>query len=42
MIAIYLELLLVIYIANLYRRKISTFYYVQRRNSGKKRQLLCM
>ena len=28
--------LLVIYITNLYRRKISTFYSVQRRNSGKK------
>ena len=29
-------LLLVIYITNLYRRKISTFYSVQRQNSGKK------
>ena len=28
--------LLVIYITNLYRRKISTLYSVQRRNSGKK------
>jgi len=28
--------LLLIFITNLYRRKISTFYSVQRRNSGKK------
>ena len=35
--------LLVIYITNLYRRKFSTFYSVERRNSGKKWcQLLCM
>src|SRR6218665_564956 len=34
--------LLVIYITNLYRQKISTFYSVQRQNSGKKRQLLCL
>jgi len=35
--------LLVIYITNLYHRKIFTFYSVQRRNSGfKKRQFLCM
>jgi len=35
--------LLIIVITNLYRRKISTFYSVQRENSGKKGcQLLCM
>src|SRR6218665_722797 len=35
--------MLVIYIINLYHQKLSTFYSVQRRNSGKKRrQLLCM
>src|SRR6218665_2027609 len=35
--------LLVSYITNLYRQKISTLYSVQRRNSGKKRcRLLCM
>jgi len=28
--------LLIIFITNLYHRKISTFYSVQRRNSGKK------
>src|SRR6218665_999571 len=34
--------LLIIFITNLYRQKISTFYSVQKRNSGnKKRQLLC-
>jgi len=34
---------LVIYITNLYHLKISTFYSIQRRNSGKKWcQLLCM
>jgi len=43
MTVIYLKLLLVIYITNLYLRKISTFYSVQRRNSGtKKRPRLCM
>jgi len=36
MIVISLKLLLIIYITNLYRRKISTIYSVQRRNSGKK------
>jgi len=35
MIVIYLKLLLVIYITNLHWQKISTFYSVQRRNSGK-------
>jgi len=41
MIVIYLKLILVIYITNLYHRKISTFYSVQRWNFGKKCQLLC-
>src|SRR6218665_214190 len=36
MIVIYLKLLLVIYITNLYCRQISIFYSVQRRNSGSK------
>src|SRR6218665_2406520 len=36
MIVIYLKLLLVIYITNLYWRKIPKFYSVRRRNSGTK------
>jgi len=36
-------MLLFIYIASLYLRKISTFYSVERQNSGpEKSQLLCM
>ena len=44
MIVIYLKPVpFVIFITNLYRRKIFTFYSAQRRNSGKKRrQLICM